>query len=348
MKIVHILFSFTTGGTETMLVDIMNEQVKTETVSLLIVNDVINEELIRTINPKIHIIRINRTLSGRNPIPLLKINWFLLRTNPDIIHFHNVKGIGLVLPFFRGKTALTIHDTKIQYSFFTKYRKLFAISQSVKQDIFMRYGLETTVIYNGIHTSNITVKQKEKSNAHFRIVQLGRLQHNKKGQDLLIQAIQQLIYHTGRTDIHLDIIGDGPSMSFLKQLVVECNLGDYITFLGNKNRRDIYRHLCDYDLFVQPSIYEGFGLTVTEAMAAKVPVLVSDIEGPMEVIGAGQYGYHFQTENINDLAGKIRSIMDNSNNKNNRQMIEDAYKYVVENFDVKNTAANYLNVYKTL
>jgi glycosyltransferase involved in cell wall biosynthesis len=348
MKIVHILFSFTTGGTETMLVDIMNEQVKTETVSLLIVNDVVNKELIRTINPKLHIIRINRTPSGKNPIPLLKINWFLLRTNPDIIHFHNIKGIDLILPSLRKKAVLTIHTMKIRCSFFTKYRKLFAISQSVKQDVSMQYGSEITLIYNGIHTSNITTKQRKKNDAQFRIVQIGRLQHEIKGQDLLIRAMQQLIYHAGQTDIHLDIIGEGPSMSFLKQLVIECNLGDYITFLGNKNRKDIYRHLCDYDLFVQPSINEGFGLTVTEAMAAKIPVLVSDIEGPMEVIGAGRYGYHFQTENVNDLAGKIKYIMANSNNENNRQMIEDAYKYVVENFDVKNTAANYLNVYKTL
>ena len=58
-------------------------------------------------------------------------------------------------------------------------------------------------------------------------------------------------------------------------MVVELNLEKHVRFLGNQSREYVYSHLKDYDLFVQPSRFEGFGLTVAEAMAACVPVLVT-------------------------------------------------------------------------
>jgi glycosyltransferase involved in cell wall biosynthesis len=343
MKIIHIIFSLETGGTETMLVDIINEQVKTESVSLIIVNKGFKNHIVEKIHPRVEIIKINRKPSSRNPIPLLKINYYLLQSKPDIIHFHNVNGIGLVLPYFRKKAVLTIHAMNVQYSFFAKYKKLFAISKAVKQDIFMRYGLETTLVYDGIYTSNVNVKQNR--NANFQIVQIGRLRHHIKGQNLLIKAIEQLVYEYGYTNIQLDFIGEGPSLSFLKQLVRDCKLENHITFLGNKSRDYVYQYLCDYDLLIQPSINEGFGLTVVEGMSAKIPVLVSDIEGPMEIIENGKYGYYFKTENVNDLIEKIMHIITHYNNENNMQMIENAYQHVITKFDIKKTAVNYLREY---
>jgi glycosyltransferase involved in cell wall biosynthesis len=347
MKICHIIFSFNTGGAETMLVDIVNEQVRTETVTLIIVNSIVNETIVNNINPNVRIVKINRKPSSRNPIPLLKINYYLFRSKQDIIHFHNKNGIELILPCFRKKAVLTIHDTKIQYRFFTRYKKKFAISQSVKQDIFRCYGLDAKIIYNGIHTSAIIVKQKEKRN-NFHIVQVSRLDHTKKGQDFLIMAMKQLVYDYGRNDIYLDFIGEGISFSFLEQLVIDNKLENHITFLGIKDRDYVYTHLCDYDLLVQPSINEGFGLTVAEAMAAKVPVLVSNIEGPMEIIENGKYGYHFKTENAHDLAAKIMDIIENYRTEKHQHTVESAYLHVIANFDIKNTASNYLDAYKTI
>jgi hypothetical protein len=54
MKICHIIFSFITGGTEPMLVDIMNEQIKTETVTLLIINNLINKNLVNQLYHENH------------------------------------------------------------------------------------------------------------------------------------------------------------------------------------------------------------------------------------------------------------------------------------------------------
>ena len=175
----------------------------------------------------------------------------------------------------------------------------------------------------------------------FKIVQVSRLMHEKKGQHILIQAVNKLI-RQGYNQIRLDFIGDGSSCKYLESLVKELDIKEYVRFLGNKDQSYIYEHLCDYNLFVQPSIYEGFGLTVTEAMAAKIPVLVSEKQGPLEIIDNGKYGYSFKNKDIDDCAAKIELFLNDQNDKN---MIVKAYQRVQELYNVKNTAETYLRKY---
>ena len=61
----------------------------------------------------------------------------------------------------------------------------------------------------------------------------------------------------------------------------------------------IVEHMADYDLLVQPSRWEGFGLTVAEAMAAKVLVSVSEGQGPAEVTCGYFYGWIFDLYKLN-------------------------------------------------
>ena len=100
-----------------------------------------------------------------------------------------------------------------------------------------------------------------------------------------------------------------------------------------------------YDLFIQSSRDEGFGLTIAEAMAAKVPVLVSNIPGPMEVIDNGRLGMSFENENPADCAEKIKQFILNGRNET---QVEDAYQYVKSHYDVSVTAQKYLEVYESI
>lgn len=140
----------------------------------------------------------------------------------------------------------------------------------------------------------------------------------------------------------MDIIGVGVSESFLKGLVDELELNKYVHFLGLKDRDYIYHNLINYDLLIQPSRYEGFGLTVIEAMASKIRVLVSDIEGPMEIINNGEFGYFFSNNSIDDLVFKLEFIINASIDV---KEIENSFEYAFENFSVKNTCNQYINLY---
>ena len=115
--------------------------------------------------------------------------------------------------------------------------------------------------------------------------------------------------------------------------------------LGEKTPEYIYEHLHKYDIEVQPSLSEGFGLTAAEAMAAQIPVLVSDQEALLEVIDNGSCGYYFKTGDYVELSQKLIEIMRNNSNS---KLLAAGKERVSEFFDVKITAKNYLNNYKEL
>ena len=147
--------------------------------------------------------------------------------------------------------------------------------------------------------------------------------------------------------IDVDFIGDGASMSELKELVQERGLAHCVNFLGAMSRKNIYEKLCNYDLLVQPSRDEGFGLTVAEGMAAGVPVLVSNLAGPMEVIANGRYGAMFElgTNEVDNCVLQIAEIKDNYGHY--KHLAEgEALDFVKKNFDVARVAYKYIEGYK--
>jgi glycosyltransferase involved in cell wall biosynthesis len=346
MKIVHLIFSFQTGGTETMLVDIVNEQAKQAEVLVVIVNKEISSELLQKIEKSVQIKLLNRIPGSRNLLPLIELNYFLFRIQPDIIHCHNHDAINLLLPLFWSRTVLTLHTIGISVRNLNKFVRLFAISNAVANDVISRIGKHPIVVYNGIYIENIRQKENVIFNNIFRIVQVSRLDHETKGQHLLLNALCSLLKNELNKNIQIDFIGTGNSEKYLKQLAIELGVNDHVNFLGLKDRNYIYQHLCNYNLLVQPSIYEGFGLTVAEGMAANIPVLVSDIEGPLEVIDNGACGFFFQTGNYVDLASQIEYIM--QNRELVLQKVKLASERVISEFSVKETALKYLDNYSQL
>ena len=130
----------------------------------------------------------------------------------------------------------------------------------------------------------------------------------------------------------------------LIQLINELGVYNYITLIESQKREYVYQHLCDYDLFVQPSRFEGFGLTVAEAMAAQIPVLVSDIEGPLEIIENGNFGFSLKMGDVEDCARQIKRIYNN-------QLSTDTYlnrKHIESEYNINNTVKGYESVYSNI
>lgn len=169
----------------------------------------------------------------------------------------------------------------------------------------------------------------------------------KKGQDLLIRAVGALVYDRSMP-VYADFIGEGNSNSYLTDLVAELKLESHCRFLGTMAREAVYELLPEYDVLVQPSREEGFGLTIIEAMIAGVPVLVSDIEGPMEVIAQGRYGFHFHINDYLDLADRLIYIKNQSAESDFSKFCDVARIYAQQNFDVRQTAINYIDEYRKI
>jgi len=331
-----------------MLVDIANEQSLTEDVLVVIGNASVDENVLTKFMPNVAINQIGRPIGSRNPWFIAKLFYSLRAFGPDIIHAHQESFIN-VTKWLRVPKVLTVHNTGIALSGSLKhYDAVFSISRAVMDDINSRYpGTPVIPVYNGIVCADIQKKLTYGSRP-FKIVQVGRLDHLQKGQDILLESVAKIIRANNGARITVDFIGEGASKERLVDMAVKLGIESQCTFLGKRTREYIYENLQSYDLLVQPSRFEGFGLTVVEAMAAKVPVLVSNIEGPMEIIQNGKYGYFFRTEDNNDCAVQILKIIDASRQDKFSEKQDVIRRYVEETYDIKITARNYLDEYMKL
>lgn len=346
MKIIHLIWSFNIGGAETMLANIASEQAQMgEDVSLIIINDVYDDGLVKSINGKVKIKLLKRKPGSRSPFPIIWLNVLLLLTRPLVVHCHVASIINYIFKPLHKKTVLTMHTTGINHTHNTlsKYSKVFAISDSVKIVLKEQLNINATTIMNGVVFNKMANAKQKTSDKVFKIVSIGRLVDNIKGHSILIKAIGDI---PKGISVCVDIIGDGPDMSTLRSLCQKLHIEDRVHLLGTKSQSYIRTHLCEYDLLVQPSFIEGFGLTIVEAMAAKVPVLVSDIDGTSEVVSNGKYGACFKVGDHCDLAKKITEIICNIDQ--HRRIAEEAYEYAIERYSLTNTARKYIDNYTDL
>jgi glycosyltransferase involved in cell wall biosynthesis len=347
MKIVHIIFSLDNGGKENMMVDIANEQQKLgHKVSIVIINNFKEESVLNRISSSVPIFELHRNSGSINPSLFFRLFFIMnFKLHPDVINCHDIS-LGKLLKYVSGsKRVITVHGLGFDIKPLSYFDKIFTISGTVKDDIENRSHLNCQVVYNGINTTIIKERTNHELSDTIRIIQVSNLMHEYKGQDILIKAINILVNQQMVNNIHVDLVGEGYSRLFLEQLIEEYHLKEHVFLVGIKSREWVYEHLCDYDIFVQASRNEGFGLTVAEAMAAKLPVIAAEHDGPAEILGNGQYGLLFINENPADLALKIMEVVKLYNAKAIEPMIDGAYRHCCEHFDVRNTAANYIKLY---
>lgn len=122
--------------------------------------------------------------------------------------------------------------------------------------------------------------------SRFHIVLVARLLDSAKGQKRMINVVHRL-REEGR-DVSLALVGGGQDEQMLRKLVHDYNAEDYVTITGSQTNP--YPHIKEADLLVCASYFEGYNLTVAEALILGVPVLSTDCTGPNEILDHGKYG----------------------------------------------------------
>jgi glycosyltransferase involved in cell wall biosynthesis len=107
----------------------------------------------------------------------------------------------------------------------------------------------------------------------------------------------------------LVIAGEGPLRASLERLSRELGLQDRVTLVGVQE--DIAALMAKADVFVHPSIVEGFGLAVVEAMAAGLPVIASDVPGMRRILG--ESAVVFRTGDAEALAVCLKRLAEDRN-----------------------------------
>lgn len=135
--------------------------------------------------------------------------------------------------------------------------------------------------------------------------------------------------------IRLIVGGDGEETPGLMNLVCKFDLGEQVDFTGRLPDEEVRRYMSTARFVVFPTTNEPFGLVPLEAMACGTPVIVSDSGGPKETVINGKTGLTFQSDNVADLADKMRSLW--RNNNLTRKMAAAARKNVEERFSWDST-----------
>jgi glycosyltransferase involved in cell wall biosynthesis len=136
-----------------------------------------------------------------------------------------------------------------------------------------------------------------------RVGSIGRLVRQKDYPTLL--SAMKLVIDSG-IDAELFIVGEGVEKDKLVDLTLKLGINKRVHWLGRTPF--VNEFLSQLDLFVLPSIYEGFGLVLLEAMQANKPILATNNSSIPEVLGDDYNGF-FETSNIEKLSGLVRKAL---------------------------------------
>lgn len=242
-------------------------------------------------------------LGVRSRIPSLIAFWelicFIRRNRPDILHtrgaeanFHGlIAGRICRVPIcIAEEIGLPNHSGKARFIFRQAYRLadcVLAISEAVKcriVDLNEANANKIVVLPNPVQM--LTERQNHTSSDCFRIGFVGRLEAIKNPK-ALVQAAGFL--RSQALPVTVTIVGDGSQRMLLEEEISRLKLHDIVNLFGFDPNP--FEHLKNVDLYVQPSISEGFGLALVEAMSVGIPVLATSVGGTSEIITDGENGW---------------------------------------------------------
>lgn len=213
--------------------------------------------------------------------------------------------------------------------------RIIAISDTVK-DVLIKRGLkneEITIIHDSVNT-NIFKTDVEDLRKELRIppetIVIGNTSGftGIKGQKYLLQAFNTIYKKIPCILLFAGRLNEPFKSKYLSHVREE--LRDKVIFLGHRD--DIPRVLKTIDIFISPSVVEGLGIALLEAMAMEKPVIVSDITTFKEFIIDKVNGLYFKVRDPENLAEKVTFLMENKNLRG--QISKKARSTVLEKFTI--------------
>jgi len=253
----------------------------------------------------------------------------------DILHAHSSKAglVGRIAALLAGTPVIvfTVHNFIFYDHMSTLKKKIYAwaerilahptcaiitVSRALRDGLIQAEGIDPgkiVTIYNGIDIKPFEapvdkdeVRRKLNLGPGPVIGTVARLAP-QKGVSYLVEAALRVVQDY--PDARFLIAGDGPLLPELEQQAAGLGISDNIRFLGYRD--DIAQLLAVLDVFVLPSVTEGLGLTVLEALAAGCPVVATAVGGIPEIVEFGQTGLLAQAKDSGDIAKQILYLLNN-------------------------------------
>jgi glycosyltransferase involved in cell wall biosynthesis len=319
----------------------------------------------------IKVYRLN-VKSKHDPKHYFQLKKIIKEEKPDILHSHiwnpaSGRYAYLAAKSTNTKLITTEHDPfKLSAikDFFKKralknVSKIIAISndnKKVLEKLYPEQKKKIQVIHNGIditwwqsqllrftdedrhHIKEDLFRAQENSLIVTTVAEL----HERKGLKYLINAIPEVIKKFPNTKFVL--IGDGPNRSDFEHLVKKLYLEKHVTFLGRQ--KEIPKLLKSSNIFLLPSIREGFGLVNLEAMITPLPIIATKAGGIPEVVVNKETGILVEIEDSKALTDALLRLIASSELR--EKYAKAGHKRILEKFDAKKMADEYGKVYDKL
>lgn len=219
---------------------------------------------------------------------------------------------GPMVATFHAATArsrfLSMFDNVLQ-PFLEKLAGRIAVSAAARNVIVEHLGADAVVIPNGVEVSHFAHAQplpgypRDGGTVGF----IGRYDEPRKGMDVLVAAVERLADE--RPNLQVVVAGRGDASEFRGRL--PGGLAPRFELLGQVSEQDKARMLRSVDVYCAPNTgQESFGVILLEAMAARTPIVASDIDAFRRVLAGGAAGELFATGDPSALAGSLGGVLD--------------------------------------
>lgn len=200
-------------------------------------------------------------------------------------------------------------------------------------------SVSVSIIRNGVDTASFADAARVPDEGPLRLLCVGRL-IDRKGQEQLFEAISRL--REEGSSLFLDLVGTGDSEAYYRKRVSTLGIDDLVRFVGYVPRNEIAKHYAAAHVFVLPSFNEGMSVATLEAMAAGLPLVVTDCPGMEELVEEETNGLTFSTGDIDALTRHLSYL--NDNREITRQMGE-ASRQRATRFSWSSVADVYLDLF---
>ena len=319
-RILHIIDSFAKGGAEVLLSGAIPELISYE--HRIIYLFPTQYPIIHPVPGFVEIVCLDYKGIMDSRRLIAELNNQIENFSPDIIHTHLY--FSSILIRFADTSASKVMQTYHNEYYRIKYPKRSARIMKQGMKLFDRYTMKhdykifhVSKTQQEVNDQDIKIKSSSvlhnyiedvfyKTRAHqfsnikkqkLKIISVGNLK-TEKNHVLLLHALRHLTH----LPLHVNICGHGNDERMLQEYINKYNLP--VTIQGSQENISDLLH--QHDLFISCSIIEGFGISVAEAMASEMPMIISDIPTFKEV--TQNKGNLFRSDNAKDLADKIEAF----------------------------------------
>jgi len=289
------------------------------------------------------------------PLASSRVKQWIANGNFDLLHLHEpaIPSLSLLAGWAGdGPMVATFHAAanpqKVANAIGTMLDPLIeritakiAVSEIARETLKDRFDTEAVVIPNGIDTSKFEgIGVRSEWALPNTLGFIGRFDEPRKGLAVLLAAIPKIANKV--PNLRILVAGPGNASDFEK--LVPPELRERITFLGRISEIEKAQFFKSVSLYIAPNTGgESFGIILAEAMAAKTPIVASDLPAFTKLLDNGSAGALFASENSEDLADTIINLLDN---QEMREKIAIAGYEKAKSFDWDSVGDQILSVYE--